>query len=150
MVCHPIPLKRFSSRKKVVCAVLLKRTALWEYVTAFTQGNDLPWNSGNSILYLRCYETPERIADCKEHVNMVCLRYAQSENHPCNGTRQTGDCCHQSILWAHFRQRGYPICLEQGTERNTAAIHSTQALIRNAAFIPMDKSQGLSAAAIGK
>ncbi len=55
---------------------------------------------------------------------MVCCQYAESKNNPFDGTRQTGDCCHQSVLRTYLRQRGDPFCLEQSVERGTA-VHST-------------------------
>jgi hypothetical protein len=86
------------------------------------------------------------IALYRGDVNMVCLRYAetQSKNHPIHGTRQRGDCCYQSILWADFRQRGHSFCLEQGVQRDTA-VHPTQAPNKERRFIPRLKDAGFPA-----
>ena len=83
----------------------------------------------------------DSIAGCKEHVNMVCLQYAESKNHPFNGTRQTSHCRNPCLLWANLGQRGNTVCFEQGVERGSAG-HSTPLQIRNAAFLPRHKWAG--------
>jgi hypothetical protein len=72
---------------------------------------------------------------------MVCLGYAESENYPFIGTRQTGGSRHQSALWADFRQRGNPFCTEQGMAR---ALSTTQTTFKGLAYIPVTKVRGLT------
>jgi len=72
---------------------------------------------------------------------MVCLRYAESENDPFNGTRQTSGSSHQSTLWPHFRQRGDTFCSEQSMAR---AIPTTQTAFKGLASIPMTEVRGFT------
>ena len=89
------------------------------------------------------------IAGCKEHVNMVCLQYAESQNHPFNGARQTSHCRYQGLLRTNLGQRGNTVCFEQGMERGSTG-HSTSLQIKNAPFLPRHKWAGLPGAVLVK
>ena|SRR5260221_2779393 len=72
---------------------------------------------------------------------MVCLRYAESENNPFIGTRQTGSCSYTGILWPDFRQRGDTFCSEQGMAGDTPF---TQTAFKGLASIPIAEARGFT------
>ena len=108
-----------------------------KHASAFNQANALAWNPQTLF---RCQGTAESILLSRGDVNMVCLRYAESKNHPFNGTRQTGDGCHQNTLRTHLGQRDDPFCPFQTMERDTA-VPTTQTPNKDSLISPWLEGQ---------
>jgi hypothetical protein len=94
------------------------------------------------------HENIRIVADCRSDVNMVCCQYAEtteSKNDSAHGTRQASNCTPAGLLCSVIEQRSDSVCAQAGTTSNRAAVHPSQAPIRNAPYIPVTEARGFTA-----
>ena len=121
-----------------VCASLTdsasgtSRSFFGQHVRVFTCGT----SPQNPQARFSCQGTEESLLLYKGDVNMIFYRYAESENYPTHGTRQTSDCGPAGLLCVVIRQRNDSVCVEESITRDRAASPAPVTPQKVGPFIP--------------